>query len=148
MTQVSCGAHHTLAMTWSGKVYAWGSNKSGQMGVGKLEAELAFQEFPVEIPTLSTLDVKTLLCGDEHCLALTSLGDVYSWGRGIEGQLGLGESNMTFVCTPTEIDTLPKIEKIVAAGNCSFAIEFGGKRKNVLKRAAPSVTTKPKKKKK
>ncbi len=31
---ISCGSGHTLALTNSGEVYAWGSNKFGQVGDG------------------------------------------------------------------------------------------------------------------
>mmetsp|Transcript_7429 Transcript_7429/g.10544 ORF Transcript_7429/g.10544 Transcript_7429/m.10544 type:complete len:81 (-) Transcript_7429:2391-2633(-) len=31
-------------------------------------------------------------CGESHSVALTSEGEVYSWGGGSMGQLGLGDS--------------------------------------------------------
>ncbi|CAN0347074.1 unnamed protein product, partial [Discosporangium mesarthrocarpum] len=30
--------------------------------------------------------------GDNHCLALTRTGDVYAWGHGDAGRLGIGTS--------------------------------------------------------
>jgi hypothetical protein len=35
--------------------------------------------------------VVSVVCGAFHCLALTASGAVFSWGRGSEGQLGLGD---------------------------------------------------------
>jgi alpha-tubulin suppressor-like RCC1 family protein len=32
------------------------------------------------------IDIK---CGDVHSMVLCKSGDVYSWGRGFEGQLGI-----------------------------------------------------------
>ncbi|CAG2171498.1 unnamed protein product [Oppiella nova] len=32
--QISCGSHHSLALTSSGQVYGWGCNSSGQIGCG------------------------------------------------------------------------------------------------------------------
>ena len=32
---VTCGGNHTLVVTRSGAVYAWGSNNHGQLGLGK-----------------------------------------------------------------------------------------------------------------
>ena len=32
---VQCGASHSLAVTVTGKLYAWGKNSQGQCGVGK-----------------------------------------------------------------------------------------------------------------
>ena len=39
---------------------------------------------------LAGLRVARLACGDMHSAALTADGDVYAWGRGGDGQLGLG----------------------------------------------------------
>ena len=36
------------------------------------------------------VEVKAVACGGEHSLAATSSGDVYSWGWGRYGNLGLG----------------------------------------------------------
>lgn len=44
---------------------------------------------PARIPC-DRLCVSSLSCGKEHCLLLTSQGDVYSWGGGSRGQLGHG----------------------------------------------------------
>ena len=38
---------------------------------------------------LSDKRVVQIACGEEHSLVLTDKGDVYSWGRGYEGQLGI-----------------------------------------------------------
>lgn len=35
--QVAFGSRHTLALTWNGDVYAWGSNDFGQCGVEPTE---------------------------------------------------------------------------------------------------------------
>jgi len=41
------------------------------------------------IEKLSNKKIVSLACGLYHSLALSNIGDVYSWGRGFEGQLGL-----------------------------------------------------------
>ena len=45
---VSCGAHHTHALTGGGSLYGWGRNGNGQLGDGSDRNRAA----PVEIPTL------------------------------------------------------------------------------------------------
>ena len=32
----------------------------------------------------------SLSCGQDHCLLLSTTGDLYSWGAGGDGQLGVG----------------------------------------------------------
>ena len=46
-----------------------------------------------------------MLC--RHTLARTTTGRVYSWGRGTEGQLGLGNGDS--VMTPTPIKVLDHV---------------------------------------
>lgn len=36
--------------------------------------------------------VTQIACGEYHSLVLTDKFDIYSWGRGFEGQLGLSKS--------------------------------------------------------
>lgn len=31
--QVACGFNHSIALTEEGKIYGWGSNKKGQLGI-------------------------------------------------------------------------------------------------------------------
>ena len=46
-----------------------------------------------------------LSCGVEHSLVLGHNGDVYLWGGGSEGQLGMGP-NVTELLTPTILQVL------------------------------------------
>ena len=56
-------------------------------------------------------------CGEQHSLAVTEFGDVYSWGRGREGQLGTGERKNSAV--PTQVKTIEH-EKISKAASGSY----------------------------
>ena len=38
ITQVSCGAEHTLALTETGTCYAWGHGKYGALGNGRSDS--------------------------------------------------------------------------------------------------------------
>ena len=46
---------------------------------------------PYLIPSLSGVPVKRLSCGVEHSLILGHCGNVFLWGTGSEGQLGMGD---------------------------------------------------------
>lgn len=70
-------------------VYTFGKNNNeGQLGHGDLEA----RGIPELILSLKEAGEKIdwVECGFMHCIALTSLGKIFSWGRGTKGQLGLG----------------------------------------------------------
>lgn len=128
--QVVCGGLHTLMLLQDGRVFGMGDNTYGQVGVplssqesSEDSSEQSIVELPVEI-TAFERNVKTLACGDEFSVALTTAGDVYTWGRGQIGQLGLGKDQQGPLATPTKVEGLPTIKKVFAGPNQVFAIEF------------------------
>jgi RCC1 and BTB domain-containing protein len=66
-------------------VYSFGKNAFGSLGLGGL----IFSPSPKRIIKLNNRKIVSVSCGLHHSLALSNIGDVYSWGRGYEGQLGL-----------------------------------------------------------
>ena len=71
--QVSCGYHHTAAVTMEGLCFAWGLNSHGQLGLGS-----SFSEWnSFNVPTVVSFFVKYSLiidkvsCGYDHTLFLT-----------------------------------------------------------------------------
>ena len=53
---------------------------------------------------LSDKRVVQAACGEQHSLALTDRHDVYSWGRGFEGQLGIAR-HVKVASTPQYLKT-------------------------------------------
>eukprot|EP00092_Neocalanus_flemingeri_P033110 GFUD01036005.1.p1 GENE.GFUD01036005.1~~GFUD01036005.1.p1 ORF type:complete len:1046 (+),score=311.60 GFUD01036005.1:157-3294(+) len=88
---VACGGNHTLVVTRSGAVFAWGSNNHGQLGLGDLTDRM----WPTQVSTLRNLRVVPggVKAGLEHTVALTEEGGVFSWGSSRCGQLGHGNTN-------------------------------------------------------
>jgi len=88
---VACGGNHTLVVTRSGAVFAWGSNNHGQLGLGDLTDRI----WPTQVSTLRNLKVLPggVKAGLEHTVALTEEGGVFSWGSSRCGQLGHGNNN-------------------------------------------------------
>lgn len=56
-----------------------------QLGLGAASLE---SKLPKAIPALSPCRVVQVACGAQHSAAVTSSGDLFTWGRGTEGQLG------------------------------------------------------------
>lgn len=75
---------------------------------------------PVRLPHR----IATLSAGSRHTLALTTDGQVYSWGWGAQGQLGLGHTNS--VVLPTKVESLPPIASISAGGIHSACLDHDG----------------------
>ena len=83
--QVACGDAHSAALTFGGKVLAWGQRRHGALGL-PLAAGAAVM-IPRRVPGLA--GVVALACGGTHTLALLADGGVLAWGRGDEGALGV-----------------------------------------------------------
>ena len=132
--QVSGGSYHSLALSSSGAVYAWGWNGSGQLGNGTT----ADSHIPVAVKVVGTpmagKNITQISAGgsfnDGHSLALASDGTVYAWGRGVYGQLGNGtttDSNVPVavktVGTPMAAKTITQIS---AGAGHSLALASDG----------------------
>ncbi|CAL9173745.1 unnamed protein product [Musa hybrid cultivar] len=87
ISQISGGWRHTMALTSDGRLYGWGWNKFGQVGIGDNDDHCS----PVQVNFPEEQKVKQISCGWRHTLALTERGNVFSWGRGTSGQLGHGD---------------------------------------------------------
>lgn len=126
VAQVACGGSHTLVLLRDGRLFAMGDNTHGQIGIPiDTAAESKYVDAPVHVASFdSAVKVTRIASGDEFSLALTMSGDVYSWGRGQYGQLGLGEKQLGPLDVPTKIPDLPKIQKVYTGPNQVFAVEF------------------------
>ena len=74
------------------QVYASGYGAYGRLGIGGTDNVAA----PTLISSLVSrgVSIKKLAVhsGGKHCLAITTHGELYSWGEGDDGKLGIGSS--------------------------------------------------------
>lgn len=91
VTAVAASNEHAMALTKSGKVYAWGANEDGEFGqgVGGFEGGSGVdQRIPNEVPGLKG-PVKAIAAGGASDYALLEDGEVEAWGRNDYGELGV-----------------------------------------------------------
>lgn len=103
VTLIAVGRHHSLVLASDGKLYAFGRNEDGELGIGN--AGISRSEVPVAVDMSGALAGKTVVaiaCGDHHNIVLTSDGKLYSWGSNFTGQLGDGSTIGRYV--PVEVD--------------------------------------------
>jgi alpha-tubulin suppressor-like RCC1 family protein len=103
VVSVAAGFGHSLALSLDGRVYSWGDNTWGQLGLGD---ELV-RRSPVPIEGLQ--GVRSVAAASGHSFAVTQSGDVFSWGqallKGARNELwtiiveGLGGVHVRRVCT-------------------------------------------------
>nr|XP_034301899.1 E3 ubiquitin-protein ligase HERC2 isoform X3 [Crassostrea gigas] len=79
---------HYMGLTSDGEVFSWGNGDGGKLGHGDYQNH----EEPALITGLSGKQVAKICCGSSYSVALTSNGEVYSWGKGNFGRLGHGSS--------------------------------------------------------
>jgi len=91
-------AYFAMAITEDGKLYAWGLNQKGQLGMGDERS----RNTPTLVKALQDHNVVAVAAGRQHCLILTDTGDVYGCGNNEKGQIGLGKKQS--VSTPTKVD--------------------------------------------
>lgn len=90
VSALAAGEAHSLALTSTGSVWAWGANGYGQLG----NNATATLTSPTEVSGIT--QIAAIAAGANHSLALTSPSHltstlrnrVYAWGRGTYGQVG------------------------------------------------------------
>ncbi len=100
---IAAGGRSSFALDANGRVFAWGDNVAGQLGLGDGEGRTT----PTQIPGLQ--DISVIGAGGQHAFAVSRDGAAFAWGNNQDGQLGLGgtpggdEAN---VLTPRRIAAL------------------------------------------
>ena len=125
---VRCGLYHTVALAESGEVYVWGWGGSlfspNALGIGRKSA----CPTATLVTALQSTPVQQIAAGKEHCLALTRSGELWAWGKGEFGRLGLGGSGNQL--TPQRLDELTgqdmEVTSITAGSSFNAAVLRSG----------------------
>ncbi|CAN0044765.1 unnamed protein product, partial [Ectocarpus fasciculatus] len=92
VVKMAAGLEHSLALTDSGDLYAFGDNLSGQLGLG--HNFTAKEQTPQKVPPLGRAKITQLACGQDHTAVLTSSGELFMFGNNRDGALGVaGHAN-------------------------------------------------------
>src|SRR5205085_1130517 len=111
---ISAGASHSLILTNTGQIYAFGSNDDGQLGLSDNNNK--------NIPTLilNLNHIIQIAAKSVRSLALSNTGQIYAFGANYFGQLGLGNNIDKNI--PTLIPNLNHIIQIAARGAHSLVL--------------------------
>ena len=97
---LDAGANHACAVAVNGALFCWGRNASGELGLGNAVGP---QLSPVQVGASTDWARPVLGQGTSTC-ALKVNGDLFCWGSGSYGQLGLGTT--TSFNTPQKVPSL------------------------------------------
>lgn len=86
--QIASGVRHTALVTRQGELFTWGEECGGRLGHG-IDKHLSH---PCLVEFLAATNVEYVVCGEYHTCAVSTYGDLFSWGDGIHhaGLLGNG----------------------------------------------------------
>uniref|UniRef100_A0AAR2IIL5 HECT domain-containing protein n=1 Tax=Pygocentrus nattereri TaxID=42514 RepID=A0AAR2IIL5_PYGNA len=124
IASMACGEAHSLAVNEQGQVFAWGAGDGGQLGLGTAEEAV---RVPRLIKKLCEHRISQVMCGNQHCIALSKDGQLFTWGQNSSGQLGLGKGEPSSL-SPQPLKSLCGIPlaQISAGGDHSFALSLSG----------------------
>ena len=127
---VFCGTYHTFALTQDNRLYVWGLNNYGQLGLDDTESRYNPELLPADWikdenspePTkYENLDIS----GGQHHTVVCQSGRVYTFGRKEYGRLGLGE-NSDEPQVPRNVPELRDVIRVATGSVCSFAVTKSG----------------------
>ena len=100
---VSAGAGHTVAITTTGELWAWGDNFAGQLGLGD-SGWGTYRNIPTRVGSANNWT--SVAAGEMRTLAITANGELWAWGSNLLGRLGLGDDGGpgTDRSIPTRVD--------------------------------------------
>ena len=106
IVQIATGRTHVIALDTTGKIYSWGRNDFGQLGLGqtrqievpKLDSYgrkhavnedqiITIQDRPAQIKALKDKQICQIYAGDQQSFAVTRDGEVFAWGNNKYKQL-------------------------------------------------------------
>ncbi len=121
--QVTAGGFHACGIKRDGRLFCWGDNVDGSLGVG----DSADRSSPTQTGCRAGGcfdDWIQVSAGDFHTCAIRSGGELWCWGGALNGQLGVGATIAHNSPTPLVVDAPPGRYRAVAGGEshtCAIA---------------------------
>lgn len=85
INMIDCGRKFYILLDSNGVLYGGGDNSKGQLGQGHREA--VDQVVSIKALSYQKAIIKSMSCGGDHVLAVTSNNHVFSWGSNKYGQI-------------------------------------------------------------
>lgn len=105
--RVSCGQSHSAAICSEGELYMWGSCQTGKLGLGTFtKDEECYCSIPTRLRIPQVHSITRVSCGTGHTACIGNGGELFVWGCGNGGRLGLGSKEMRVQYIPRLLEYL------------------------------------------
>ena len=121
VTLVTAGLFHSMAVSESGSLYSWGSGTNGRLGHGDTVMQLR----PRRVEALGSVEIVSSSAGAGHSVAISSSGELFSWGQGYGGRLGHG--NQAVQLLPQMVEALRREAITSAVAGSEFTVALTAK---------------------
>eukprot|EP00966_Prymnesium_polylepis_P130790 3025205-Prymnesium_polylepis.1 len=121
---IAAGASHHAFVSAEGRLLTCGVEDSDSVGLGHGEEEVV--PVPTVVAGLAEVRVSCVSAADNHTLALSEHGVVYSFGRGDYGRLGHGDGEDLLTPRATEGLLGVRACAVAAGGNHSLVLAASG----------------------
>lgn len=118
MARLAAGLQHSAMINYDGRLYLWGDNTYGQLGIAGTD----YSDRPQLVEMADSVTAVSL--GAYHTLVLLADGTVWSFGRNVFGQLGTGGTENSYV--PVQVEGLPPVKAVSAGAWHSMALGTDG----------------------
>lgn len=98
---IAAGLSHTIVITKSNKILAFGSNKNGCLGIPPSKPWLRIKSVPVEIDLEPGETVTNIACGLFHSILTTNKSRIFGWGNNKLYSVGFPE--LGIISKPKEL---------------------------------------------
>ncbi|XP_010493645.1 PREDICTED: ultraviolet-B receptor UVR8-like isoform X1 [Camelina sativa] len=126
---ISAGHYHSLAVTSTGDIWAWGRNNEGQLGPISVDSSRDSRlSEPKRVEGLDHVNVRAAFASGVVSAATGDDGSLWVWGRSKRGQLGLGKGIIEAL-VPSRVEALAAehVVKVSLGWGHALALTVDGK---------------------
>ena len=109
-------ASGTWAVPPTPKLYAWGQNNSGQLGLGNR----TYYSSPKQVGSLTNWNIISTTGPSGSSFGIKTDGTLWSWGVNATGALGLG--NITYYSSPKQVGSLTNWASLASGGGANYML--------------------------
>ncbi|KAF4668196.1 putative E3 ubiquitin-protein ligase herc3 [Perkinsus olseni] len=123
--QISAGDSHACAVSISGVLFTWGSNRKGQLG---REDAGHHELLPGPVSCLPPAKaVQMASCGAQHTAAVLQGGQAYLWGDNASGQCGVDPAEEPTLPIPLNLQSKEVWRAVACGGQHTLFLDVNGK---------------------